>query len=91
MASIEIKTAVPGPRSQAVFAERAKHVAPGPFHTTPIVAERAEGVTITDVDGNTFLDFACGIGVTNLGHCEPSVVSAAKAQADKFFHTSINV
>jgi len=48
MPSIDLKTAVPGPRSQAVFAERAKHVAPGPFHTTPIVAERAEGATITD-------------------------------------------
>ena len=46
MPSIDLKTAVPGPRSQAVFAERAKHVAPGPFHTTPIVAERAEGATI---------------------------------------------
>ncbi|MBJ7258782.1 MAG: 4-aminobutyrate--2-oxoglutarate transaminase [Chthoniobacterales bacterium] len=66
-------------------------MAPGPFHTTPIVAASAEGATITDVDGNTFLDFACGIGVTNLGHGEPSVVAAAKAQADKFFHTSINV
>jgi len=91
MASIDLKTAVPGPRSKVVFEERRKHVAPGPFHTTPIVAERAEGATITDVDGNTFLDFACGIGVTNLGHAEPSVVAAAKAQADKFFHTSINV
>jgi len=91
MASIDLKTAVPGPRSQAVFEERRKHVAPGPFHTTPIVADHAEGATITDVDGNTFLDFACGIGVTNLGHCEPSVVAAAKAQAEKFFHTSINV
>ena len=68
MASIDLKTAVPGPRSQAVFEERRRHVAPGPFHTTPIVAERAEGATIIDVDGNTFLDFACGIGVTNLGH-----------------------
>jgi len=91
MSSINLKTAVPGPRSQAVFAERVKHVAPGPFHTTPIVAERAEGATITDLDGNTFLDFACGIGVANLGHCEPSVVAAVKAQAEKFFHTSINV
>jgi len=91
MPSIDLKTAVPGPRSRAVFAERAKHVAPGPFHTTPIVAASASGATITDVDGNTFLDFACGIGVTNLGHSEPSVVAAAKSQADKFFHTSINV
>lgn len=91
MPSIDLKTAVPGPRSLAVFEERRKHVAPGPFHTTPIVAAKAQGATITDVDGNTFLDFTCGIGVTNLGHCEPSVVAAAKAQADKFFHTSINV
>ena len=91
MGCIDLKTEVPGPRSRAVFEERRRHVAPGPFHTTPIVAERAEGATITDVDGNTFLDFACGIGVANLGHSEPSVVAAAKAQADKFFHTSINV
>jgi 4-aminobutyrate aminotransferase-like enzyme len=79
-----LKTTVPGPRSQAVFEERRKHVAPGPFHTTPIVAERAVGATITDVDGNTFLDFACGIGVTNLGHAEPSVVAAAKAHRTLF-------
>ena len=91
MPSIDLHTAVPGPRSRAIFAERTKHVAPGPFHTTPIVAAKAQGATITDVDGNTFLDFACGIGVTNLGHAEPSVVAAAKEQADKFFHTSINV
>ena len=91
MPSINLVCPVPGPRSRAVFAERVKHVAPGPFHTTPIVAERAEGATITDVDGNTFLDFSCGIGVANLGHSEPSVVAAVKAQADKFFHTSINV
>ncbi len=91
MPSINLKTAVPGPRSMAIFAERAKHVAPGPFHTTPIVGAQAHGATITDVDGNTFLDFTSGIGVTNLGHCEPSVVAAVHGQADKFFHTSINV
>ena len=91
MPSIDLVCPVPGPRSRAIFAERIRHVAPGPFHTTPIVAEKAEGATITDVDGNTYLDFACGIGVANLGHGEPSVVAAVKAQADKFFHTSINV
>jgi 4-aminobutyrate aminotransferase / (S)-3-amino-2-methylpropionate transaminase / 5-aminovalerate transaminase len=91
MSSIHLKTAVPGPRSQAIFAERREHVAPGPFHTTPIVAARGDGATITDVDGNTFLDFACGIGVTNLGHADPSIVGAVIAQAEKFLHTSINV
>jgi 4-aminobutyrate aminotransferase/(S)-3-amino-2-methylpropionate transaminase len=91
MSSISLKTSVPGPRSQEIFAERKKHVAPGPFHTTPIVAARAEGATITDVDGNRFLDFACGIGVTNLGHGDPAIVGAVQEQAAKFFHTSINV
>ena len=91
MSSIFLQTPIPGPRSQAIFEERVKEVAPGPFHTTPLVAESAKGATITDVDGNTFLDFACGIGVTNLGHGEPSVVEAVKSQVDHFIHTSINV
>jgi 4-aminobutyrate aminotransferase/(S)-3-amino-2-methylpropionate transaminase len=91
MGTIALTTPVPGPRSLAIFEERRRHVAPGPFHTTPIVAAAADGATITDVDGNRFLDFACGIGVTNLGHGEPSVTAAVKAQADKFLHTSINV
>jgi len=91
MPSILLKTSVPGPCSRAIFEERKKHVAPGPFHTTPIVAAHAEGATITDVDGNRFLDFACGIGVTNLGHADPIVVAAVRKQVESFFHTSINV
>ncbi|MBE2181228.1 MAG: aminotransferase class III-fold pyridoxal phosphate-dependent enzyme, partial [Chthoniobacterales bacterium] len=91
MSSIRLVTPIPGPRSRAVFEERRENVAQGPFHITPIVAAKAEGATITDVDGNTFLDFACGIGVTNLGHGDPAVVAAVKAQADNFLHTSINV
>lgn len=91
MNSIRLVTPVPGPRSQAIFEERRRHVAPGPFHTTPIVAATAAGATITDMDGNTFLDFACGIGVTNLGHGDPAIVGAVKAQAENFLHTSINV
>lgn len=91
MGSIHLQTRVPGPRSEAVFEARRQHVAPGPFHTTPIVAARADGATITDLDGNTFLDFACGIGVTNLGHSDPSIITAIAAQAERFIHTSINV
>ena len=91
MASIQLQTEIPGPRSRELFAARQQHVAPGPFHTTPVVAAHAEGAVITDVDGNRFLDFASGIGVTNLGHRDPAVMAAIATQAEQFVHTSINV
>jgi 4-aminobutyrate aminotransferase/(S)-3-amino-2-methylpropionate transaminase len=91
MASIQLQTAIPGPRSRELFATREQQVAPGPFHTTPLVAAHAEGVVITDVDGNRFLDFTSGIGVTNLGHRDPAVMAAVARQAEQFVHTSINV
>ena len=91
MPAIHLQTEIPGPRSRAVFAERQQHVAPGPFHTTPIVASHAKGSVITDVDGNRFLDLTSGIGVTNLGHRDPAVMEAVARQAEQFVHTSINV
>jgi 4-aminobutyrate aminotransferase len=53
---------------------------------SPIAADHAEGAIVTDVDGNKFLDFTCGAGVTNLGHCHPEVVAAIKAQVEKLMH-----
>ncbi len=91
MATIQLKTEIPGPRSRELFAARQQHVAPGPFHTTPIVAAHADGAVVTDVDGNRFLDFASGIGVTNLGHRDRAVMAAIATQAEQFVHTSINV
>jgi 4-aminobutyrate aminotransferase / (S)-3-amino-2-methylpropionate transaminase / 5-aminovalerate transaminase len=91
MPSIQLHTPVPGPNSRAIFAARAEAVSNGPFHITPVVAADAKGSVITDVDGNRLLDFAAGIGVANLGHCEPSVVAAVREQAEKFLHTSVNV
>ena len=91
MPSIQLKTAVPGPKSREIFAIRERVVSQGPFHITPIVAAEAAGSLITDVDGNRFLDFAAGIGVANLGHSEPSVVAAVVEQAERFLHTSFNV
>lgn len=91
MPSIQLKTAVPGPKSREIFAARERQVSNGPFHITPVVAAEAEGSVITDVDGNQLLDFAAGIGVANLGHREPSVVAAIRGQLDRFIHTSINV
>ena len=57
----------------------------------PIFVERAAGGTITDVDGNTFLDFAGGIGVMNVGHARAEVVTAIQRQAERCTHACFQV
>jgi 4-aminobutyrate aminotransferase len=56
-----------------------------------LVAERAEGAWITDVEGRRHLDLGCGIGVTNVGHRHPRVQAAVAAQLDRVWHTSVVV
>jgi len=56
-----------------------------------ISADSGAGSTLTDLDGNTYLDFAGGIGVMNAGHGVPSVVAAIQQQAAKLLHTCIHV
>lgn len=58
---------------------------------TPIVAERAEGAYIYGADGRRYLDFTCGIAVTNTGHCHPRVVQAIQEQAAKLLHGQVNI
>ena len=60
-------------------------------HYTPIVASHAEGSYVYDRDGSEYLDFTCGIGVTNTGHCHPQVVDAIRDQAGKMLHGQINI
>lgn len=91
MSAIKLKTSIPGPESQKLMEERRKYVPRGPFHSTPMFVAKASGSTFIDVDGNQFLDFSCGIGVTNLGHCPPELVNAIKNQADRYLHTSFNI
>ena len=91
MASIQLRTPVPGPRSKELMQRRNAAVAQGAFHVTPIFIERAEGAVIEDVDGNRMIDFAGGIGCLNTGHRPASVVEAIRKQLDRFLHTSFNV
>jgi 4-aminobutyrate aminotransferase / (S)-3-amino-2-methylpropionate transaminase / 5-aminovalerate transaminase len=89
--SIELRTAVPGPRSQEILARKQAAVA-GPLEVTfPIVAAEARGATLTDVDGNTFIDFTGGVGCLNVGHAHPKVVAAARAQLERFAHTDFTI
>jgi 4-aminobutyrate aminotransferase/(S)-3-amino-2-methylpropionate transaminase len=88
---IQIRTPIPGPKSKKLMEERAKHVPSGIFHSTPIFIASARGALLTDVDNNTFIDFAGGIGVMNVGHCNPGVVEATKSQIERFTHTCFSV
>ncbi|HEU4318554.1 MAG TPA: aminotransferase class III-fold pyridoxal phosphate-dependent enzyme [Acidimicrobiia bacterium] len=56
---------------------------------TKIHAVSAEGIWVTDPDGNRWADFACGTAVTNLGHNHPAVVEAARKQLDKLVHSGM--
>jgi 4-aminobutyrate aminotransferase/(S)-3-amino-2-methylpropionate transaminase len=89
--TIQLKTDIPGPRSREIVERSDRAVASPLALTFPVVAESARGVTITDVDGNTFIDFAGGVGTLNVGHSHPDVVSAAQEQLERFSHTDYTV
>ena len=91
MPTIQLRTAIPGPKSQELMRRRQAAVPRGVGHATPIFAARAEGAILEDVDGNRFLDFAGGIGVQNVGHRAPRVVAAIREQLDAFMHTCFSV
>ena len=88
---IEIRTEIPGPRSREILERERSAVAYPLIVHEPTVADRARGSTITDVDGNTFVDFVGGVGVANVGHNHPRVVEAIAEQADRFLHTDFTV
>jgi 4-aminobutyrate aminotransferase/(S)-3-amino-2-methylpropionate transaminase len=89
--TIELRTEVPGPRSREVLARLDASVASPLQVTFPLVAAEARGATITDVDGNVFIDFAGGVGCLNVGHSHPHVVAAAIEQVERFTHTDYTV
>jgi len=83
----EIKTALPGPKGRAIVEADAKFVTPSyPRPSFKLVADRAKGVWVTDVDGNVFLDCNAGVAVCSTGHCHPEVVQAIQDQAAELIH-----
>ena len=87
----KIVTAIPGPKSQALHANRLQHVSAGVGATLPIYIDHAHGAILTDVDGNQFIDFGSGIGVTTIGHTNDGVVKAVQEQVAKLTHTLFTV
>jgi 4-aminobutyrate aminotransferase len=83
----EIKTALPGPKGAEIIAADHKFVTPSyPRPSFKLVAERAEGVWVEDVDGNIFLDCNAGVAVCSTGHCHPEIVRAIQEQAAQLIH-----
>ncbi|MEJ7751774.1 MAG: aspartate aminotransferase family protein [Candidatus Limnocylindrales bacterium] len=77
-----------------VTPEAARHLSLAPTHLSPVLARyfertwsHGEGHRLFDSDGKAYLDFACGIAVTILGHRHPDVTAAIHAQADRLLHT----
>lgn len=77
-------TEVPGPRSRALCAAEARHLAPGTqalSQLAGIAIECGEGALLHDVDGNTYIDFVAGVGVASIGHGHPALAAALAEQA----------
>ena len=91
LGSTRIKTEIPGPKSRALMERRKSAVSSGVLSGTPIFVQEAHGALLTDVDGNTFIDFAGGIGVMNVGHTDPRLVEKVKAQVERVTHTCFAV
>lgn len=89
--TIELRTDVPGPRSREVLDRLGASVAAPLAITFPVVVESGSGATLTDLDGNVFIDFAGGVGCLAVGHAHPQVVRAAQEQLDRFAHTDFTV
>ncbi|HUH20898.1 MAG TPA: aminotransferase class III-fold pyridoxal phosphate-dependent enzyme, partial [Gaiellaceae bacterium] len=89
--AIELRTEIPGPKSKAIL-ERKERVVADPLSIfLPVVVDQAQGATLTDVDGNTFLDFTGGVGCLNVGHANARVTEAVQEQAAHFLHTDFTI
>ncbi len=78
-------------KNQAYLDMDDQYVNPVLARSARIVAERASGSYIYDMNGEAYLDLAVGIAVNSVGHCHPKVVAAAKKQLDELMHTSVTV
>ncbi|MFZ0889968.1 MAG: aspartate aminotransferase family protein [Candidatus Binataceae bacterium] len=82
----KIFTQIPGPKSREIFDEEQRYIAPGRQRISLLAGvafERGEGATLTDADGNVYLDFFAGVAVASLGHGHPALAQAISRQASR--------
>ena len=80
--------AAPGPKSAAIHSRVTSHFKglSSQVKLFPVTFESGSGVTLTDVDGNKYLDFSSGIYVTTLGHCHPKITGAVQKWAGQLMN-----
>lgn len=86
MPYIQLKTPIPGPKSQDLLTRRAAAVSAALYQSVPIAYARASGSLVEDVDGNILLDLVGGIGALAVGHVPATVTEAIQVQAEKYLH-----
>jgi 4-aminobutyrate aminotransferase/(S)-3-amino-2-methylpropionate transaminase len=86
-----IVTAPPGPKSRELVEKRNDLIPPGVYLVQPVTIAESKGAVMKDVDGNVYIDFTSGIGVTSLGHCVDEIVETISNQAARLIHSCIHV
>jgi 4-aminobutyrate aminotransferase/(S)-3-amino-2-methylpropionate transaminase len=86
MSYIHLETEIPGPNAKVALARRASALPAGLGRATDVVVDRAQGSLVFDVDGNTLIDMAGGIGMLGVGHSPAPVVEAIAKQAARYIH-----
>jgi len=86
-----LKTNIPGPKSKRLIKLREKYVPRGVFNTVPAFIDKAKDALITDIDGNTFIDFASGLASVNVGYSREEIVEPLGKQIEKYLHTCFHV
>lgn len=83
-----IVTKLPGPKSRALSKKGSKYIKglSSQVKLFPVCFEKGYGVTLTDIDDNTYLDFSSGIYVTSLGHCHPKISEAVAHWANRLMN-----
>ncbi len=85
MKAPRIKVTPPGPKAKEIIEGDGRYLATS-TKTLPLAVKRAKGSVVEDVDGNLYIDFTCGVGVTNLGHVNEDVLEAVMAQLQDVWH-----
>ncbi|MHC4401257.1 MAG: aspartate aminotransferase family protein [Planctomycetota bacterium] len=81
-----VRTPIPGPKSKELIERWLKVEADSTGYQAPVVWKEGRGCAITDVDGNTYLDWTSGVLVTNVGHCHPHLVEAVQRSAQELIN-----
>ena len=86
MPIVNLKTPIPGPKSKELIERWLRVEADSTGYQAAVVWDEGRGCTVTDVDGNTYIDWTSGVLVTNVGHCHPHLVKAICESSKKLLN-----